>query len=41
VSDYGRKEGFAGLTILGRKGWEKALTGYRKGVMLFVKDLRQ
>lgn len=39
VEEYGRENGFAAITILGRNGWQRALPGYRKGVTLFVKDL--
>jgi hypothetical protein len=39
VAEYGRKNGFYGVTILGRQGWQKALKGYEKGVSLFVKRL--
>ena len=33
VSEYGRKNGFYAVTILGRQGWQRALPGYEKGVI--------
>jgi hypothetical protein len=41
VSEYGRKNGFHAVTILGRQGWQRALEGYEKGIVLFVKRLAQ
>jgi hypothetical protein len=35
-SDWSKAHGFERMTIDGRKGWERALTGYRT---LLVKDL--
>jgi hypothetical protein len=39
VTRYAKDNGFYALTILGRDGWGRVLEGYRKGVMLFVKDI--
>lgn len=39
IEDYARKEGCAGMRIYGRKGWERALRGYRARHVILQKEL--
>jgi hypothetical protein len=39
IEDYARKEGCAGMRIYGRKGWERALNGYRSRHVILEKGL--
>jgi len=39
IEDYARKEGCAEMRIYGRKGWERALDGYRARHVVLGKDL--
>jgi hypothetical protein len=39
IEDYARKEGCAGMRIYGRKGWERALSGYHARHVILQKEL--
>lgn len=39
IEDFARKEGCAGMRIYGRKGWERALRGYRARHVILQKEL--
>lgn len=39
IEDYARQEGCAGMRIAGRKGWERALSGYRARHVVLSKQL--
>lgn len=39
VAEFGRRNGFAAVTISGREGWARTLRGYRRATTYLVKDL--
>lgn len=39
IEDFARKEGCAGMRIYGRKGWQRALKGYRPVAVVLGKEL--
>jgi hypothetical protein len=39
IEEWARREGLAKSEIIGRKGWGRALEGYREVARVFVKDL--
>lgn len=39
IEAYARGEGCTGMRVMGRRGWERKLTGYRPEFVILAKDL--